>query len=65
MLGRVIARLKSQGIYDDTLIVVTADHGFAWKVGVDTRRSVSLSNVDELGSVPLIVKRPGPPRRAA
>ena len=58
MLGRVIARLKSQGIYDDTLIAVTADHGFAWKVGVDTRRSVSLSNVDELGSVPLIVKRP-------
>jgi hypothetical protein len=59
MLGRAIARLKSQGIYDDTLIVVTADHGFAWKVGVNTRRSVSLANVDELGSVPLIVKRPG------
>ena len=59
LLGDVIARLKSQGIYDDTLIVVTADHGFAWKVGVDTRRSVSLSNVDELGSVPMIVKRPG------
>jgi hypothetical protein len=59
MLGHAIARLKSEGIYDDTLIVVTADHGFAWKVGVDTRRSVSVSNVDELGSVPLIVKRPG------
>jgi hypothetical protein len=59
MLGRVMARLKSEGIYDDTLVVVTADHGFAWKVGVETRRSVSLSNVDELGSVPLIVKRPG------
>jgi hypothetical protein len=62
MLGRLIARLKSQGMYDDTLIVVTADHGFSWKVGVETRRRVSLSNVDELGSVPLIVKRPG--RRA-
>jgi hypothetical protein len=59
LLGRLVARLKRQGIYDDTLIVVTADHGFAWKVGVDTRRSVSLSNVDELGSVPMIVKRPG------
>jgi hypothetical protein len=59
LLGRLIARLKRQGMYDDTLIVVTADHGFAWKVGVDTRRSVSLSNVDELGSVPMIVKRPG------
>jgi Sulfatase len=59
LLGRLIARLKSQGIYDDTLIVVTADHGFAWKVGVETRRTVSMSNVDELASVPLIVKRPG------
>jgi hypothetical protein len=59
LLGRLIARLKDQGIYDDTLIVVTADHGFAWKVGTDTRRSVSLANVDELGSVPMIVKRPG------
>jgi hypothetical protein len=59
LLGRLIARLKREGIYDDTLVVVTADHGFAWKVGVDTRRSVSLSNIDELGSVPMIVKRPG------
>jgi len=62
MLGRAIARLKSQGIYDDTLIVVTADHGFAWKVGVDTRRTINSANVDELGPVPLIVKRPGQQR---
>jgi hypothetical protein len=61
LLGRLVARLKSQGMYDDTLIVVTADHGYAWKVGVETRRSVDISNVDELGPVPLIVKRPGPP----
>ena len=59
LLGRLVARLTSEGIYDNTMIVVTADHGFAWKVGVDTRRNVSLSNVDELGSVPMIVKRPG------
>ncbi|HKP21579.1 MAG TPA: sulfatase-like hydrolase/transferase [Thermoleophilaceae bacterium] len=58
LLGRMIARLKRAGIYDDTMVVVTADHGFAWKVGVDTRRNVSLSNIDELGSVPMIVKRP-------
>jgi hypothetical protein len=62
LLGRLVARLKSQGMYDDTLIVVTADHGFAWKLGVDTRRSVDSSNVDELGPVPFIVKHPGRPR---
>ena len=58
LLGRLVARLKSQGMYDDTLIVVTADHGFAWQVGVPTRRRTNLSNVDELGPVPLFVKRP-------
>ncbi len=62
LLGRLVARLKSQGMYDDTLIVVTADHGFAWKLGVETRRSVDSSNVDELGPVPFIVKPPGRPR---
>jgi hypothetical protein len=63
LLGRLVARLKRQGMYDDTLIVVTADHGFAWKMGVETRRSIDMSNVDELGPVPLIVKRPGRPAR--
>jgi hypothetical protein len=63
LLGLLVARLKSQAMYDDTLIVVTADHGFSWKVGVETRRSVDLSNVDELGPVPLIVKLPGRPAR--
>ena len=37
---------------------MTADHGFAWQVGVPTRRSVSRSNVNELGPVPLFVKAP-------
>ncbi len=58
LLGRLVARLKSQGMYDDTAIVVTADHGFAWQVGVPTRRSVNPSNVEELGPVPLFVKSP-------
>jgi hypothetical protein len=59
LLGRVLRRLKAAGIYDDTAIVLTADHGFAWQVGVATRRSVSTSNIHELTTVPLLVKRPG------
>jgi hypothetical protein len=58
LLGRLVTRLKSQGMYDDTLIAVTADHGYAWQVGVPTRRSVNRSNVDELGPVPMFVKAP-------
>jgi hypothetical protein len=63
LLGRVVERLKRERMYDDTLIVVTADHGFSWKVGTQTRRTVDPSNVHELGPVPLIVKRPGRPHR--
>ena len=59
LLGRLMRRLHQQGIYDDTLIVVTADHGFAWESGVETRRSVNPSNVEELAPVPFFVKRPG------
>lgn len=62
LIGRLVRRLKSQGMYDDTLIVVTADHGFAWQVGVNTRRSVRPSNVEEMAPVPLIVKAPGEAR---
>ncbi|MEA2361267.1 MAG: hypothetical protein QOD71_412 [Thermoleophilaceae bacterium] len=62
LLGRLVNRLKEQGIYDDTLIVATADHGIAFQFGVQTRRSVSQSNVEELTPVPLFVKRPGQDR---
>jgi len=59
LLGRLLRRLKRLGIYDDTLIAVTADHGIAFQVGVETRRSVNDSNVEELTPVPLIIKAPG------
>jgi Sulfatase len=59
LLGRLLGRLKRLGLYDDTLIVLTADHGYAWQVGVSTRRSVSASNVHELTPVPFFVKAPG------
>jgi Sulfatase len=59
LLGRLLRRLKRLGIYDDMLIVLTADHGYAWQVGVSTRRSVSASNIHELTPVPFFVKAPG------
>jgi len=59
LLGRLVRQLKAQGMYDDTMIVVTADHGIAFQAHVDTRRRVNASNVEELTPVPLVVKRPG------
>jgi Sulfatase len=59
LLGRLLRRLHRLGMYDDTLIALTADHGIAFQVGVATRRSVSPSNVEELAPVPFIIKAPG------
>ena len=59
LIGRLVRRLKAKGLYDDSLVVVTADHGISWRPGVTTRRLVSPASVDELTPVPLIVKRPG------
>ncbi|HYP48184.1 MAG TPA: sulfatase-like hydrolase/transferase [Thermoleophilaceae bacterium] len=58
-LGRLFERLDRSGMFDDALIVVVADHGYAWKVGVKDRRKVNDGNVDEVAPVPLLVKAPG------
>jgi sulfatase-like protein len=59
LVGKVLQRLKDQGIYDQTLVAITADHGVAFQVGVPTRRSVDDHNVEEIGPVPFVVKTPG------
>lgn len=59
LLGRLLRRLKSEGIYDETLIVVVADHGYLWRSGVETRRRSLADTAHELAPVPFFVKRPG------
>jgi hypothetical protein len=59
LLGQLLRRLKREGIYDDTLIVVVADHGYLWRSGVDTRRRALPHTAAELAPVPYFVKRPG------
>jgi hypothetical protein len=40
-------------------LVVTADHGMGFDVGVLDRRTISEGNIDEIAPVPLFVKAPG------
>lgn len=56
-LGRLIAHLKSRGLYDSTLIVVTSDHG---EMGGDHHLTEKLGYWDESFHVPLIVRDPRP-----
>lgn len=58
VLGQVIARLKSTGIYERALIVVTADHGRSFRPG-ERGRVVLEPTVEDILEVPLFVKNPG------
>ena len=60
MLGRLLAKLERTGMADHTMVLVTADHGYAWQVGVETRRSVNPSNVEELDAGAVLRARARP-----
>ena len=57
LLGELLARLRRLDLYDDALIVVVADHGIGFHLGVE-RRAVTTRNVEDLAPVPLLVKLP-------
>ena len=57
LLGELLAKLDHEGIYDDALIVFTADHGISF--GVDTdRRTPSEDTLGAIMPVPMVVKAP-------
>jgi hypothetical protein len=58
LLGALLDRLREAGTYDDALVVVTADHGYAFDEDAPWR-GVSEGNVDDILWTPLIVKSPG------
>jgi len=58
LLGELLDTLERIDRFDDTLIVVTSDHGSTFETGV-LRRNVRGDPIDDLVSVPLIVKYPG------
>lgn len=63
-IGRVIERLRAADMYDDALIVVTADHGITFDPGVKKVRDATQTSIGEIAAVPLLVKAPGQTRGA-
>lgn len=58
LLGDLIRRLRSLGMYDRSLLVVVADHGVSFRPE-GRRRAFTEANLDDVVFVPLLVKRPG------
>lgn len=69
LVGELIARLKRLGTYDDTMIVITADHGESFDVSpkpappftpgrLGFRRAIRPGNAADIASIPLFIKYP-------
>jgi hypothetical protein len=58
LLGDVLRRLRSTGLYERALVIVVADHGVSFRPN-DRRRAFVESNLEDVVFVPLLVKRPG------
>jgi hypothetical protein len=57
LLGKVIDRLKDQGLYDRSLVLITADHGSGFSPAVRSR-SLGADTAPTLMWVPTFVKAP-------
>ncbi len=57
IIGRIIEKMKTSGIYDDALLVITADHGISFLPGERARGSTQF-NYSDILSVPLFIKLP-------
>ncbi len=57
LVGELISRLKSAGLYEKSLIVITADHGVSFRPH-DNRRAITKTNFADIMAIPLFVKAP-------
>ncbi len=57
LIGELISHLKKEGIYDEVLIVLTADHGVSFQAG-DKRRALTETNYYDILPVPFFLKLP-------
>ncbi len=57
-VGQVMNKLKAMGVWDESVVVVTADHGAAFIPG-EPWRGLSDPNVAQVAWTPLFIKLPG------
>jgi hypothetical protein len=59
LVGQILERLEEVGLYDEAAVVVTADHGIAFREGLENRRLPEREALPEIMWTPLLVKAPG------
>jgi hypothetical protein len=63
VLGSIIADLQAKGLYDESLVIVTSDHGISFQPGHPMRglegQPLDSDDLADLAWVPLFVKQPG------
>ncbi|HEV3496866.1 MAG TPA: sulfatase-like hydrolase/transferase, partial [Actinomycetes bacterium] len=57
LVGEIVQRLKTQGLFDKALVIMTADHGISFTPG-QAQRTLQDRNAHELMWVPLFIKSP-------
>ena len=58
LLGRVMNRIKADGLWEETMVVAVADHGGAMSKGIH-RREATQETMGQIAMVPLFIKAPG------
>jgi hypothetical protein len=58
LVGRLLDKVRAAGLYDDAMILVTADHGVSFRAG-ESRRRVSPATMPDVAIVPFFAKAPG------
>jgi len=59
-LGKMISDMKQANVWDDSLVILAADHGLTLETGTKVRKAVFESNeiTDDLYRVPMFIKLP-------
>ena len=58
LVGRLLDKLREVGLYDEAVIVLTADHGVSFRAG-QPRRRLRPETFPDIALVPFVVKLPG------
>jgi hypothetical protein len=58
LVGELLDGLRAEGLYDDSLVIVAADHGVSFETRTDGR-NVTEETIDSIAYAPLLIKPPG------